>query len=65
MNHQHVGAFVKAVDGTDFDTVSVLTLDAVFANDECHMNHLNNIWDNPAQAMRRTAKKAVMESAVV
>ena len=29
MNHQHVGAFVEAIDWTDFDTVRVLTLDAV------------------------------------
>ena len=57
MNHQHVGAFIKTVDWTDLDAVSVLALDAVFANDERHINHPNKIWDNPAQAVRRTAKK--------
>ena len=43
MNHQHVWAFIKTVDWTDLDAVSVLALDAVFANDERHINHPNNI----------------------
>ena len=65
MNHQHVGAFIKTVDWTDLDAVSVLALDAVFANDERHINHPNNIRENPAQAVRRTAKEAAMKNAVV
>jgi hypothetical protein len=36
VNDQKVRAFVKAIYRADFDTVRVLTLDAVFANNEGH-----------------------------
>src|SRR3954468_1808712 len=36
VDHQHVFAFVEAVDGTHFHAVHVLALDAVFGNDVGH-----------------------------
>src|SRR5262245_41062707 len=36
MDHEHVGALVKAIDGADLDAVHVLALDAVFGDDVSH-----------------------------
>jgi hypothetical protein len=38
MNNQEIRAFVEAVYGTDLDTVLILALDAVFGDDECHVD---------------------------
>ena len=36
VDDQHVGAFVKTIDGADFDTIGVFTFDAVFVNNKSH-----------------------------
>ncbi len=36
MNHQKIGTLVEAIYGAHLDAISVLTLDAIFANNERH-----------------------------
>lgn len=36
VDDEHIGAFVEAVDWTDFDAIGELALDAVFSDDEGH-----------------------------
>jgi len=49
MDNQKIRSLVKAVHRADLNTIRVLTLNAIFTNDECHYRTISVTKDYKTQ----------------